>query len=76
MYIQAIHFYPESWTGPDGEILFIFKYEGIGIMLSAFQSREFGFGFAWDDLSDSDPIIINYFRADKAYTDKDSAKSL
>ena len=50
------------------------KDEGIGIMISSFQSRGFGSGFAWDDLSDSDLKRINYFRADKAYMDKYATK--
>ena len=38
-------FSPRSWTGPDGKILLIPKDEGTGIIISDFQSREFGFGF-------------------------------
>ena len=51
------------WLGPDGETLLIPKDEGICIMISAFQSRGFGFWFAWDDLSDADLKRINDFRA-------------
>ena len=76
MYIQAIHFSPKLWTGTNGETLLIPKDEGIGIMISAFQSREFDFGFAWDDISDADMNRINDFRADKSYMDKDAAKIL
>ena len=76
MYIRAIHFYPRSWTDLDRETLLIPKDEGIGIIISSFQSREFGFGFSWDDLSDDDLKRINYFRSDKAYMDKDAAKLL
>ena len=76
MCIQAIHFSPKSWAGPDGETSFIPKNEGIGIMVYAFHSREFGFGFSWDDLSDSYLKRINYFRADKAYMDKYASKLL
>ena len=76
MYIQAIHFSPKSWTGPDGETLLIPKYEGTGITISAFHSREFGFGFAWDDLLYANLNKINDFRADEAYMDKYSAKLL
>ena len=39
-------FSPNLQTGTDGETLFIPKYEIIGIMIYAFHSREFGFGFA------------------------------
>ena len=69
-------FSTEAWTGPDGETLLIPKYEGIDLMISNFQSREFGFGFPWDHILDADLKIINYFRSDKAYVDKDAAKIL
>ena len=75
MYIQEF-FSPKSWKGPDVETLLIPKDEGMGIMISAFQQREFGFGFAWDDLSDADLKRISDFRAENSYTDKDSAKIL
>ena len=45
-------------------------------MIYDFQSREFGFGFAWDDISDADMKRINYFRSYKAYMDKDASKLL
>ena len=45
-------------------------------MMSAFQSREFGFGFSWDDISDDDLNRINNFGADKAYMNKNAAKIL
>ena len=34
-----------SWTGPKGEQGIIPKDEGNGLMILAFQNREFGFGF-------------------------------
>jgi hypothetical protein len=34
----------KSWSGPKGELAIIPKDEGNGIMISAFQSREFGLG--------------------------------
>ena len=74
MYFQAITFSPKSWTGTYGEILLIPKDEGIGIIISDFQSREFGFGFSWGDISDADLKRINDFRSEKSSTDKDSAK--
>ena len=76
MYIQAIKFSPKSWKGLDGKKLLIPKDEGTGIMISPFWSRVFGFGFAWDDLSDADLNIINDFRAEKAYIDTDDVKLL
>jgi hypothetical protein len=35
----------KSWCGPNGETVLVPKNEGQGLMISAFQSREFGFGF-------------------------------
>ena len=67
-------FYPKLWTGPDWEKLLVPKDEGIGIMISYSQSREFGFGFDWNDISDADLKKINYFRADKAYLCKYASK--
>ena len=49
------------------------KYEGTGIMISAFNSREFGFGFYWDDFSDDDLNRINYFGAEKSYKERNAA---
>ena len=76
MYIQEIHFSTNSWTGPDEETLLVPKDEGIEIIIYDLQSRVFGFGFAWDDLSDTDLKRLNYFRADKSYLEKDAAKLL
>ena len=45
-------------------------------MISDFQPREFGFVFAWGDLSDDDLKIMNYFISDKSYMEKDAAKIL
>ena len=58
-------FSSKLWTDNDGETLFIPKYECIGIMISDFQSREFGFGFVWDDISDADMRRIHYFGEEK-----------
>ena len=58
------------------ETLLIPKDEGTGIIISASQSREFGFGFAWSDISDADLNRINYFIADKRYIEKYATKLL
>jgi hypothetical protein len=34
----------KTWIGPDGERNIAPKDEGLGVMISAFQSKEFGFG--------------------------------
>ena len=76
MYFQAITFSPKSWTGTYGEILLIPKDEGIGIIISDFQSKELGFEFAWDNLSDADLKRIIDFRSEKSSMDKYTAKLL
>ena len=76
MYIKEIHFSTEACTGPDGENLLIPKDECIGIMIYDFHSREFGFGFYWDNFSDADLKRINDFISEKANTDTNSANIL
>ena len=41
---KQYHFTNKSWVGDDKSRPLIPKDEGQGIMISAFQSREFGFG--------------------------------
>ena len=64
------------WTRPYDKTLLITKDEYIYIIISDFKSREFGFGFAWDDISDADLKRINYFKAEKSYMDKDATSLL
>jgi hypothetical protein len=61
-----------SWTGPKGEQGIIPKDEGNGLMILAFQSREFGFGFT---LLPSEIEQVNKFRMEKRplYTEAESA---
>ena len=40
------------------------------------MSSEFGFVFAWDDLSDTCLVRINDFISDKSYMDKDTTNIL
>ena len=49
---KQYHFTNKSWVGDDKSRLIIPKDEGAGIMVSAFQCREFGFGhpLSVDDL--------------------------
>jgi hypothetical protein len=35
----------KSWCGPNGKTVLVPKDEGQGLMISAFQSRECGFGY-------------------------------
>ena len=61
----------KSWTAPDGETVLVPKDEGQGLMISAFQSREFGLGI---NLSNEDLSKVNEVRKGKEYVDKDAAK--
>ena len=61
-----------AWVGVKGELPIIPKDEGFGIMVSAFQSREFGFGFA---LTLDNLKAVNEFRTlhRPNYTETESA---
>ena len=52
----------KSWNGPEGQKSITPKVSGQGIMISAFQSRAFGFGM---DLSEQQLEEINFFRDGK-----------
>jgi hypothetical protein len=39
----------KSWRGPNGETAVVPKDDGAGVMKSAFQSHEFGFGLHLTD---------------------------
>ena len=43
--VKQYLFTQKSWNGPNGETALIPKDDGLGVMISAFVSREFGFGF-------------------------------
>ena len=62
----------KHWTGPNGEKAISPKDEGLGIMISAFQCREFGFGMK---ITDEELATINRYREGKEYLDKDAAKA-
>ncbi len=61
-----------AWKGRKGEQAPIPKEEGYGLMVSAFQSREFGLGMS---LTADQLAIINAFQNEKrpTYTEKESA---
>jgi hypothetical protein len=42
---KQLTFTPKAWTAPDGQKTMIPKDEGFGVMISAFVSREVGFGY-------------------------------
>jgi hypothetical protein len=63
------------WVGANGERPIVPKDDGCGIMISAFQSREFGFGFM--DLTDDELRRVNEYRMrpeNTRYADEDAAK--
>jgi hypothetical protein len=55
-------FSSKAWTTPDGQKPVIPKDEGLGVMLSAFVSREFGFGMK---LTVEDLRQVNEYRQGK-----------
>jgi len=54
------------WVGSNGERAFLPKHNGMGLMISAFQSREFGFGF---DMTPDELARVNHKRKGKSYED-------
>jgi hypothetical protein len=66
-------FTPKAWTAPGGQKAMIPKDEGLGVMISAFVSREFIFGYC---LSPQDLQKVNKEREGKHYSDKDAAKKI
>ena len=60
----------KAWVGPNGETAVVLKDEGMGVMISAFQSREFGFGL---QLNNEQLERVNAFHEGKNYMDKDTA---
>jgi hypothetical protein len=63
-------FTAKAWTAPDGQKPVIPKDEGLGVMISAFVSREFGFGMT---LTDEDLEKVNEYREGKEYSDVSAA---
>jgi hypothetical protein len=60
----------KSWKGPNGETAPVPKDEGAGLMISAFQSREFGFGIP---LTEEQLNEINRYREGQTYVDEEAA---
>jgi hypothetical protein len=60
----------KAWTLPTGETQLVPKEEGQGVMISAFQSREFGFGMP---LTEEQIQTVNEFRKGKKYKDEEAA---
>ena len=66
-------FTPKAWTAPDGQKSMIPKDEGLGVMISAFVSREFGFGYF---ISIEDLEKVNKKREGKHYSDELASKKI
>ena len=63
----------KTWTAPDGTKALIPKDEGLGVMISAICSREFGFGF---ELTPEQLLLVNAARDGKKYSDEEAAKAV
>jgi hypothetical protein len=63
----------KAWCLPTGETQLIPKDDGAGVMISAFQSRDFGFGLPLDDQQLEE---INASRRGNNYTDIVAARNL
>ena len=61
----------KQWYGPNGETFLRPKDDGLGVMASAFQSREFGFGL---DVTEADLGEVNRRRHGVRYRDTQAAQ--
>ena len=66
-------FSPKAWMAPDGTKGMIPKDDGLGVMISAFVSREFGFGY---QMTQDDLEKVNKTRAGSEYSDKDASTKI
>jgi hypothetical protein len=66
-------FKSKSWTAPTGQKKIIPKDEGMGVMVSGFVSREFGFGLT---LSQQQLQKVNAARQATKYSDQEVAKEI
>jgi hypothetical protein len=64
-------FTTKAWTAPSGQKAIVPKDEGTGMMISAFLSREFGFGI---NLTQEQLQKVNQVRQGKKYSDETAAK--
>ncbi len=60
----------KAWKLPPGETQLVPKEEGQGVMISAFQSKEFGFGMP---LTVEQIQMVSEFRKGKKYKDEEAA---
>jgi hypothetical protein len=64
-------FTTKAWTAPSGQKAIVPKDEGMGVMISAFVSREFGFGLK---LTQEQLQRVNQARQGTKYSDEAAAK--
>ena len=69
--VKQYQFTQKSWNGPNGETALIPKDDGLGVMISAFVSCEFGFGF---ELTTGQLQEVNMKRMGEKYKDETAAK--
>jgi hypothetical protein len=69
--VKQYSFTQKSWNGPNREQALIPKDDGLGVMMSAFVSREFGFGM---ELTTEQLQRVNAKRLGKKYKDETAAK--
>ena len=60
----------KAWAAPNGQHVLVLKDEGQGIMISAFQSQELGFGI---NLSQEQITEVNCTHHGEKYIDKKAA---
>lgn len=66
-------FTPSAWTAPDGKRPLVPKDDGLGRMISGYNSREFGFGM---ELTQEQLERVNAKRQGQEYQDKEAAEKL
>jgi hypothetical protein len=69
--VKQYLFTQKSWNGPNREQALIPKDDGLGVMMSAFVSREFGFGM---ELTTEQLQRVNTKRLGQKYKDEIAAK--
>jgi hypothetical protein len=69
--VKQYSFTHKSWNGPNRERALIPKDDGLGVMISAFVSREFGYGMA---LTSDELQRVNAERLEKKYKDESAAR--
>mmetsp|Transcript_73807 Transcript_73807/g.213587 ORF Transcript_73807/g.213587 Transcript_73807/m.213587 type:complete len:685 (+) Transcript_73807:660-2714(+) len=67
---QQHRYSPKQWVGPDGTRAILPKSDGYLMMVSAFQSRELGFGWK---LTDEELELVNRKRLNEQYVDTEAA---